>query len=281
MIVEIKNAAKATREAGTELSAYASAMRNILPISSEDDYIKIIISQYWPTLLERYVCTEILTNRRDVLCLRPDRKGEGIVLSVVNPECFIRSLSNYSNKIIINGYHISLTDSNVYFRNKFDEHRMDKCVPGFLNLLDNLKSRAEHINASGFAFLWKDHHSHPTSQYAITLMNSITVPQTFISKPQFRNYNSDYPAINYTLSRLVDVITEGVEDFIMVEAECPNTWEVLRNVMLLQSHNDVISFKAWGNFGDSLDRSYRSGNIINNALNIGITAVSDVIDRSS
>ncbi|WP_219637484.1 hypothetical protein, partial [Vibrio parahaemolyticus] len=78
VIIELKNFAGATRQAGTEISAYESELKTYLPYISDGDLINVIISPEWPTLLRHYVFNEIFWLRKNIICLEPvlDNHGE-------------------------------------------------------------------------------------------------------------------------------------------------------------------------------------------------------------
>ena len=71
VIVELKNIAGPTRQAGTELAAYSCEIRTTIPFLSDGDIVHILISTEWPTLLRHFVQHEIFWQRKNLLCLQP------------------------------------------------------------------------------------------------------------------------------------------------------------------------------------------------------------------
>ncbi len=59
VIVEIKNLAGPTRQAGTELGAYSCELRTVLPYASNFDLVGVLISPTWPALLRHFVLNDV------------------------------------------------------------------------------------------------------------------------------------------------------------------------------------------------------------------------------
>ena len=136
VIVELKNIAGPTRQAGTELAAYSCEIQSSIPFISDGDIVNVIISTEWPTLLKHYVFHQIFWQRKNVICLEPFDEDGKIRLRIVD----IKRLSqdNTSFKISdkhIGGYQVCLYDDELY-TDKADRTRLDK----FLEHIEKLKN---------------------------------------------------------------------------------------------------------------------------------------------
>ncbi len=85
VIVELKNLAGPSREAGTELGAYACELRSYIPFLSDGDLFNVIISPVWSTLLRHYVFNEIFWQQKNLICLTPVVTDDGIMNSPYKP----------------------------------------------------------------------------------------------------------------------------------------------------------------------------------------------------
>lgn len=114
VILELKNISNATRQAGTELSAYAAEIRSQLIYMSDADMINVIISSEWPTLLCHYVSHEILWMDRKILCLKPINERNGKFFTIVDPKCFSVDLDINLSVFEVGGCQLCIYDNDCY-----------------------------------------------------------------------------------------------------------------------------------------------------------------------
>ncbi len=169
--IELKALPNATREAGTELSAYSAALKSYIPFLSDGDINNVIISQDWPTLLTHCIYHDIIWNNKIILCLEPISTPVGIRLRCVDPSVISKGddFHKFSDKHF-SGYQICLYDKQLQ-----TDHSHISEMWKFENLMKcgmaAMASRGEQLNSSGFAILWKDHYELSLAPYSVTLVN--------------------------------------------------------------------------------------------------------------
>lgn len=259
VLFELKNGKKPTREAGTELSAYSSAIKSYLPFLSDGDIVCVIISPEWPTLLKHYCFYEIFWFKRQLICIRPVKDELGVKLEIIPPSEFSREENTYSiSKQHIGGYNISLYDDNLYVdpsnrtRFKIYEESMKQSIR-------LMASKGNHYGSHGFAFLWKDHWQGSLAPYSITVMNFapfqslerlLHVEDRKISKMDKRMFKivNEFGPIGHakSLSSIVNHGKKLLTPFCDPRTEGYNVWESVEfNIM---RRADYIAFKGWGMF---------------------------------
>lgn len=114
VVVELKNLAGPTRQAGTEASAYAAEVRSYLPFISDGDVVTVLVSTVWPTLLCHYVAHEIIWIGRKIICLEPNDETS---LAIVPVDRFAAAQKpiQISGKEF-GGYQLCLYDDELYTR---------------------------------------------------------------------------------------------------------------------------------------------------------------------
>ncbi|WP_447590682.1 hypothetical protein [Aquipseudomonas campi] len=257
LIVELKNAKNATRQAGTELGAYANAIKNHAPMIADSDIVFIVISTDWPALLKNYLFNEIFWGHKKVLCLRPKFEG-GLFLSL---ECLPPN-EFFTSK-----------QSPVFRSNSFSG--MQYCIYGKSNSVEDLDGyvfqvkasferivrKAQQKNSHGFAFLWKDLRCHTSARYSVTLVDinpfekfqegGVGVENVFAYR--LYNYISKMEVSGMT-GTAIDSMKSG--DFFLKSIASPSPegaypWRVLKGFMLEAS--ELISFKSFGVVADLYD----------------------------
>ena len=110
VLVEIKNDYGATRNAGTELSAYAAEARSFVPFISDGDLVNIVVSTQWPTLLRHSIFHEIFWMNRNIICLEPVKVGAQNKLRIKPISDFLdSSVSEVVSSQYLGGYPVSYT----------------------------------------------------------------------------------------------------------------------------------------------------------------------------
>nr|WP_220572358.1 hypothetical protein [Gluconobacter oxydans] len=267
IIVELKNIPNPTRQAGTELSAYAAELRTQLIHLSDGDISNIIISTAWPTLLCHYVSHEILWMGRKILCLKPEIENNDILLSVVDPKIFTNSVNINLSAYEVGGFQLCLYD-NLCQHKDYDPLRLDQHVLQMRKALEIAKNSAQSLQSHGFAFLWKDHSPNAVATYSITLVNAASF-QSFghilaslppesplgpLQKGILRIAQEDSPTGQTpTLEMMQKSIEKSLSNIARPSAEGFCTWNMLSYFMENQSGGDLIDFVAWGRFGERFD----------------------------
>lgn len=277
IIVELKNIPNPTRQAGTELSAYAAELRTQLINLSDGDIFNIIISTSWPALLCHCVSHEILWMGRRILCLKPEFENSDIVLSVVDPKIFTNYLDINLSAYEVGGFQLCLYD-NFCQHKDYDPLRLGQHVQQMCKALEIAKNSAQSAQSHGFAFLWRDHSPNAVATHSITLVNAASF-QSFghiltslpsesplgpLQKGILGIYQEDSPTGQTpTLVMMQKIITESLSNIAYPVAEGFHTWNMLSYFMENQSGGDLIDFVGWGRFGERLDEilleNYRLG----------------------
>lgn len=297
VIVELKNLSGPSREAGTELGAYACELRSYIPFLSDGDLFNVIISPVWPTLLRHYVFNEIFWQQKNLICLTPVETNDGITLEIVNIDSMLEA--NSSEKISgqhIAGYQLCLYDHGLYGENP-DKERLDKHVTQMQAALSVMSVEGNRQNGHGFAFLWKDHWELSLAPYSISIFNmapfqsierflhdiesldELTDMQTrFIKLVQ----EQDPSGHGDSLSKITNSGKRFLSGFCNPAMEGFHTWDVLRDIMLNRA--ELIAFQGWGLFGDLFNErlisEYASGNLDLSVTSpeLGLVVVSELID---
>lgn len=171
VVIELKALNGPTRQAGTEIGAYAREIKSYVPFLSDGDVFNVIISQHWPTLLKQHIFQEIYWGEKNILCLEPIRNGKKIRLQIFDPAKLADDelLHKLSPRHLM-GYQICLYDNRLYSFS-VSPNDMDKRINVLRYALQVMASTGSKINSNGFAILWKDLNPSTLSPYNITLVN--------------------------------------------------------------------------------------------------------------
>lgn len=295
IIVELKNIAGPTRQAGTELAAYGSEIRASVPFIADGDIVNVIVSTEWPTLLRHYVRHEIFWQRKNLLCLRPvTLKGE-IKLEILGLSEFAEDVTSFKiGHEYLGGYQICLYDRGFYSSNP-DRSRLDCHVEQFKAALHSMATTGNKANSHGFAFLWKDQWQESLAPYSITVLNFAP----FQSVERFLHLgDGELPDMIKRFMCLVKeydpqghgnslrAITDAGNDLLNhVCSPAPEGfthWGTLRSIMNTRAQH--IAFVGWGLFGEAflekLKSEYKSGNTDCSLTSpsLGLAVVSEIVD---
>jgi len=263
VIVELKNLAGPSREAGTELSAYSGELRSYIPFLSEGDLFNVIISPVWPTLIRHYVFQEVFYQRKNIICLEPVIKDNDFALKIVDiPKIMEHESATKISSKHITGYVVCMYNYEGCGQQQ-DINRLDEFLPQMKSALSVMATEGERLQSSGFAFLWKNYSPQGMSPYFISMANL----SPFSSIERFMHEIDDIDELSNIQKRFVDLVaSKGLlghgaalnniyssgERFLhkicRPRIEALQTWEVLQHYMY--ERGDLIAFKGWGMFGD-------------------------------
>lgn len=308
VIVELKNSVNASRQAGTEIGAYAAELKNHLLFLSDGDIFNIIISSEWKTLLKYHVLHEIFWKNRNILCLQPIKKENGDILLEILPikELLNTKLTYQIPEEYLYGYQICLYDDELYKQNNFKERMeyFDSRINQMKATLSVMAVEGERQASHGFAFLWKDKGLVPNGfslcPYNITLINIAP----FESIERFFQTITDISELSemqrtwvnlvieqnptghgHTLNSIANVGKEFLSSFCKPYSEGYYSWQE-HKIDMLNNCSDLIAFSSWGIFqsifNEKLLAEYINGNldIPIDSPSLGFEAIQEVIDEN-
>jgi hypothetical protein len=297
VIVELKNISGPTRQAGTELSAYAAELRSYIPFLSDGDLFNVIISPIWPTLLRHYVFHEIFWQQRNILCLQPVETEDGIRLEILPIENVLET--EESTKISgqhIAGYQLCLYDHDLYSKNP-DRTRLDKHFEQMKAALSVMTTEGNRQKGHGFAFLWKDHWELSLAPYSISIFNMApfqsierflheveSLEDLSVMQKKFITLIQEQDPTGHgeSLHKITSSGSEFLSGFCSPQMEGFHNWDVLSEIMLNRA--ELLAFQGWGLFGDlfneRLIKEYSEGNIDISVTSaeLGLEVVNELID---
>ncbi len=295
VIVELKNRAKATREAGTELGAYSSEVKSIIPFISDGDIIHVLISTEWPVLLRHYVTHEIVWGGKNLICMHPSLNKGDLELNILGIDDLAENLLGIRIPAeYLGGYQICLYDDELYTE-KADRTRLDAHIEQMLSALHSMEVAGNRVRSHGFAFLWKDLWEQSVAPYSITVMNfapfqtlerylhldSTEYPEIVKRFMQIaRDYDPEGHGI--ALSTVTDACADFANSFCSPHVEGFAHWPAHKDIMAPRA--EYIAFVGWGLFGEEharmLKEAYESGDLDRqrNCPHLGLEVINQVID---
>ncbi|WP_027518483.1 hypothetical protein [Bradyrhizobium sp. WSM1417] len=278
IIVELKNLAGPTRQAGTELGAYAAEVRAYLPFLSDGDTINVVISTQWPVLLRHHILHEIFWMQRNIICLEPlERNGKRrlqvkSVGDFADAEAALEIGEHY-----IGGYQLCLYDDELR-GDPADRNRLGAYKIQMKAAMLALANKGNAQKGHGFAFLWKDEWTESLAPYSITFGNFAP----FQSADRFLLALSEDETPTEMQTRWIKIVSEFdplghgnsldeikefgcsfLRPFCSPRAEGFTTWATLRKTML--DRGTPIAFQGWGTFEseffEALRRKYEGGEL--------------------
>lgn len=258
VIVELKNLSSPSRQAGTEVSAYANEVKTYIPFISDGDIINVIISPEWAVLLKHYVFHEIFWQQRNILCLQPKIKDDEVRLEIVDTHLIAEDFNNSKlGNEHLGGCNICLYDYDSH-TNQRNLTRLDLYINQMKTAMAAMAAKANSQRNHGFAFLWKEKYL-TQAPYNITVVNFAPF-QSFE-----RHFHTDGFTPNKMGKKLIDIITnhqpEGhgksltailemckdvLENICSPQPEGFLNWGKLKEKM--PKGGDLISFHCWGTF---------------------------------
>ncbi len=266
ILFEIKNRDGSTREAVTEIMAYAHEVLNHTPFSSANDVMMVIVSRNFSTLLDHAVTGLNIWSRRRVLCLRFDDGEEGPRLIVHIPTAW--------NAIGQKG----LTDNGIVTAKLLftpaPELGEDDIHAVCSTAASLMVREAERSGGSGFAIVAYNHLYPRMAVSPYLILAGVVNPFSFLEKAQSEGFleNSRSPVSDYVLSDgRVDELAaswawlscdggaavEYLTGYGSSEWAMDQGWEGIRNIerwrhpgLTLDRHIMPVSVDFWGVLGD-------------------------------
>lgn len=298
VIIELKNTKGATREAGTELSAYAGEIKSALSYLSDGEIINVIISPVWPTLLKHHLYNNIFWQGRNTICLEPFIQGNEILLKIIDISLLVQAdIPNKISEEHLGGYHICLYDYSQY-----QVPRPVSKLPQNLQLIkasiSAMSTKGEKMNTHGFTFLSE---GNILSPYFITLVNAAPFKsiERILHSDDIKSY-SDLPLIE---KKILDTYLEyspeghgsslnslyGAASLLLDNICSPipegfTSWGYLKNHIL--ENYKPIYFDSWGVFKElaikKLSDKYKNGvyNTDLNSVSLGLEVLNEIIDEN-
>lgn len=292
VIVELKNRAQATREAGTEIGAYAAAIRKYMPLLADSDIVNVIISSTWPPLLRHFVFNEVVWLGRSVICMEPTIENENQRLRIKDIRSF--TATEHAVKIpmdALGGHVIGLE-----CLSQTDES-LSKHVPRMRLAGTAMARKGTALRSHGFAFLWETNDAH--APYCFTLINVAPLldlghltaqdppysPVNVFAK-ELRQVVRDHGPGGHT--RSLSLIDKHARMFLkswckpVSEAYCD--WESLEQD-IRDYKVKMLGFYPWGVFADVFHhklahRILKGQNVTFDHCNVGYEVISELVASS-
>jgi len=277
VIIEIKNDGGATRNAGTELSAYAAEARSYVPFISDGDIANVIVSTKWPTLLKHSIFHEIFWMNRNIICLEPIKdKGTNKLRIKPISDFLDTSITETVSPRYLGGYQLCLYDYELYENNP-NRERLDVYSPQMRAALDAISAKGNAQKGHGFVFLWKDKRAISLAPYSITIVNFAA----FQSIERFIRDIGPKAELTEIQKKFIDIVVEHspqgqgqaleeirksgtrfLDTICEPRQEGFYSWGPLKDAMLGGPH-ELLAFKSWGKFSaafqEKLAEKYDAG----------------------
>lgn len=289
VVVELKNRSAATREAGTELGAYAAAVRTYMPFIAAGDIVSVIVSSEWPTLLRRFIFNEIVWFGRTVICLEPTLgSDEAVVLSIKEIGCFTgRNSSKAIMASDLTGHILSLKPLKTGFpRTHLAQMRMAGLAMTRLGTT---------LGSNGFAFLWKTNDADAPYSFTFVDVSSMRdLSHLCDGGPPYKPINAFHQALIETkreygspdLSRSLTEIREHAKAILRScsrpALEGAMDWHDL-SIDMSTNCTRYIGFYAWGVFADAYhlklaEKAARSGSTVHDSVEVGWDTIYELVN---
>jgi hypothetical protein len=301
VIIELKNHHNATRQAGTELSAYASEIKSGLSYLSDGDLVHVIISNSWPTLLKHYIYNNIFWQGKNTICLEPCMNDDVIGLEIVDISLLVQAdIPMKISEEQLGGYHICLYDDSQQTRSP-QQTKLHQRVKLMKSSVSCMATRGERMNTHGFAFLSRETDGYGMSPYFITLVN--VAPFKSIEKVFHTEENLAYSDLTliqqklldvyleyapeghgYSLNSLFDTASKLLETICTPRPESYSSWEYLKTH--ITDNCKPIYFDSWGIFKEiatmKLSEKYNEEiyHIDLNSVSLGYEVLDELIDKN-
>lgn len=264
VIVELKNNSSASRQAGTELSAYSAELKGSLDYLSDGDIISVIISTDWRPLLLHHVFNMINWQHKNILCLEPKLNDlGGKVLKILPIGSIIKAKTrDYINQRHLTGFNVTLydfdaTDSHESFLScgLVDSNLLR--IKAFMGLISSF---CERNQAHGFCRL-DFFHSVNGGCYVLTMVNASGVLA-------YNNFAEEHDMDSILISKLYELDTkhtfssssrslfdayansrEILSSFSKPQIETLTTWDNLR-INAEAPHMENVFIELWGFYND-------------------------------
>jgi hypothetical protein len=297
VIIELKNQCGATREAGTELSAYASEIKSALSYLSDGEIINVIVSPVWPDLLKHHLYNNIFWQGKNTICLEPFIKDDEIFLKIIDIHLLVQAdIPKKISEEHLGGYHICLYD-NTQYQIPPPATKLPQYLPLIKTSISAMSTKGEKMNTHGFTFLSK---GNTLSPYFITLVNAAPFKsiERILHSDEINSY-ADLPLIERkildayleyspeghgsSLNSLCDTASIMLKNICSPAPEGFNSWSDLKAHVL--DNCTPIYFESWGIFKDIaikiLSGKYKDGiyDMDLNSVSLGFEVIEEIIDK--
>lgn len=301
ILIELKNLSGATREAGTELSAYAGELKGYLSHLSDGDIMNVIISTFWPTLLKHYVFNNIVWQNKNMICLEPCIVDNKILLKPLELSILLQSeMPQKFGLEHLRGYHICLYDYSQYSPNRAPTklHAQTEVIKASIA---RMAAEGEKANSHGFLILTKEINGYGLAPYMITLVNA--APFSSIERYFHSDAIKTYEDLPFIGQKIYDVVsyheplglgantskiyTAGKPYLTKIckpEIESINPWAILRQE-INNGRTEAIYFESWGIFKEKsmemLFDKYQNGDYSYtlNSIHLGFEVIEELVDE--
>lgn len=262
IIVELKNRAQATREAGTEIGAYAAAIRNYMPLLADSDIVNVIVSSTWPPLLKHFIFNEIVWLGRSIICIEAFVENGRRQLRIKD----IRSFTDGKRAAQIPqdalGGHIIGLEHLIRPGESIARLKSQMRLAGMA-----MARKGTALRGHGFAFLWET--DNPNVPYCFTLVNAapfLDLGHLIVGVPPYSFVNpfakklhhlvQDYDPGGHT--RSLSLIDKQARMFLKINgtftSELYCDWKSLKKD--IRKHQvKMLGFYPWGIFADAFHRA--------------------------
>ncbi|WP_420299478.1 hypothetical protein [Edwardsiella tarda] len=301
VIIELKNFPGATREAGTEISAYAAELKTSLYNLSDGDIINVIISPCWPTLIKHHLYNSIVWQNKNIICLEPCIYNGEIKLKIIDiPELVQATLPETFSNEQLAGLTVCLYDDLQQQANppltKLHDH-----IDLMISSMNIISGKGEKLNSHGFAFLSKEEVGFGLSPYFIHVIG--IAPFKCLERLLKTENISEYSDLPLASQKYIDIYMDhsphGYSSSLFNIAMSP--YEILKNICSphieglttweeinknIEKNWKPIYFTSWGIFKelsiDVLTDYYKRGvfNIHLNSATLGLDVVKRTIDNN-
>lgn len=301
VLIELKNISGPSREAGTELSAYAGELKGYLSHLSDGDIINVIVSPVWPALLKHYIFNNIIWQNKNMICFEPEIINGEIVLKPLSIESLLQAeIPLTFGERHLHGYHICLYDHSQYEINPQPTQQHSQLAV-IKSAISQMVAEGEKANSHGFIILSKEVLGYGLAPYMLTLVNAApfsSIERYFHSK-EIKNI-SDLPLIGrkfydiYTYheplglgsntSKIFNSGRKYLKKICQPDIESLNPWSILKEEVY-SFRTEAIYFDSWGVFKEKtmemLFEKYSNGEFdMNlNSIELGFEVLEELIDQ--
>jgi hypothetical protein len=295
VIVKLKNLKGPTRQAGTEVGAYAAEIKSYLPFLADGEVINVIISTEWPALLRHYVVNEIIWLNRKMICLEPvEHEGE-IWLRIIQPAQIVDGNLKFSiSSQQLGGFHLCLYDYEGKSQGNY--FRLDDYQNRIRTALNAMSAKGNALKTHGFAFLWRNIYEVGYAPYTITMVNYSSfqaLPYSFLDPAYEPNDTAkrflqllrdhDPEGHGQMLTEICEAGEAFLKGFCDPRPEDFRDWSCLKPYIFQET--DALAFVGWGLFeelfyerlakdSDALDLDLRHDNPL-----VAISMLNEIIDE--
>ncbi|EHY1569596.1 hypothetical protein K1421_004573 [Escherichia coli] len=270
VLIELKNFSTPTREAGTELVAYAAELKSYLSYLSDGDITNVLISPDWPPLVRHFIFNMIVWQKKNFLCLEPcyDLQGNVSLTPLdINKLVIAEEALKFSFRHL-GGFHICLYDDEMY-NQPTSTSRLHSKLNVIKASMAKMSSDGEKTNSHGFAILCRNLNERTLAPYTITLVNvsAFSSIERYFHSPQISNA-SQLPRIGqkiydiYThyqpsgfgasMSKIYNSGRAYLEKInCKPRIEVIDTWDVLQ-VHTHAPYMEMVHIETWGVFKEKL-----------------------------